>query len=192
MNFRGGFAPRTLVVGVITAVVLFATASTLLVAAVNDGFGTRRPASSGVTCSDPRLAGPIVHVTLSDMNAMMGAGGMMGGGLTMVSLRADTHSVRAGQVSFVVHNRGGLVHELLVMSLPADGAGTRAAGNTGKVDETAARGEASRPCGEGSGDGLGSGSTGWVTVNLPPGRYELICNEPWHYTSGMFDVLTAR
>jgi len=27
---------------------------------------------------------------------------------------------------------------------------------------------------------------------LKPGRYELVCDEPWHYAAGMFDVLTVN
>ncbi len=50
-------------------------------------------------------------------------------------------------------------------------------------------GEASRSCGAGVGDGISPGSTGWTTVDLKPGRYELACDQPWHYAAGMFDVL---
>jgi len=46
-------------------------------------------------------------------------------------------------------------------------------------------GEASQSCGPGSGDGIQAGTVGWVTLHPPTGRYELICNEPWHYGSGM-------
>ncbi len=29
-------------------------------------------------------------------------------------------------------------------------------------------------------------------MTLKPGRYELLCDEPWHYAAGMFTVLTVR
>ena len=35
---------------------------------------------------------------------------------------------------------------------------------------------------------------GSKNVNRPfsrPGRYELVCDEPWHYAAGMFDMLTV-
>jgi uncharacterized cupredoxin-like copper-binding protein len=32
---------------------------------------------------------------------------------------------------------------------------------------------------------------GWVTVTLAPGRYELVCNLPGHYVSGMYGELTV-
>ena len=28
-------------------------------------------------------------------------------------------------------------------------------------------------------------------ARLRPGRYELVCDQPWHYAAGMFDVLTV-
>jgi len=69
--------------------------------------------------------------------------------------------------------------------------GTRPTGGDGKVDESQSRGESSRSCAAGAGDGIALGATGWVTVNLAPGRYELVCDEPWHYANGMFDVVTV-
>ena len=29
-------------------------------------------------------------------------------------------------------------------------------------------------------------------MTLKPGHYELVCDEPWHYAAGMFDVLTVQ
>jgi uncharacterized cupredoxin-like copper-binding protein len=117
---------------------------------------------------------------------------MMGTGLMRPSLLVDPTSVSAGKISFVVHNEGNLVHEMLVMPLPRDGAGTRPTGSDGKIDESASLGEASQSCAAGRGDGIAPGATGWVTLDLVPGRYELICDQPWHYAAGMFDVLTVQ
>lgn len=58
------------------------------------------------------------------------------------------------------------------------------------MSETGSVGEASRSCGRSAGDGLTSGSVGWVTVTLKPGRYELVCNLPNHYSDGMHAELT--
>ncbi len=59
-------------------------------------------------------------------------------------------------------------------------------GRSGKIDETGALGEASKNCGEGSGEGIEAGATSWVTLTLKPGRYEFICNLPNHYADGMW------
>ena len=64
-------------------------------------------------------------------------------------------------------------------------------GTNGKIDETLHLGEASRSCGADVGDGIAPGSTGWTMVTLKAGRYELVCDQPWHYAAGMFDVLTV-
>ncbi|SOD72223.1 hypothetical protein SAMN05892883_1641 [Jatrophihabitans sp. GAS493] len=47
-------------------------------------------------------------------------------------------------------------------------------------------------CAEGAGTGIGSGTVSWVTVTLPPGRYELICNLPNRYADGMRQAVTVR
>jgi uncharacterized cupredoxin-like copper-binding protein len=59
------------------------------------------------------------------------------------------------------------------------------------VDESNSLAEASRTCGAGAGDGINPGAIGWVTVNLPVGNYELICDRPGHYAAGMFSELTV-
>jgi uncharacterized cupredoxin-like copper-binding protein len=179
---------RRAIVGVVALVLALAAASTIGVAALGGGIGPHRPNRfAAITCSDPQLPAPLVRVTLSDAGS-----GMMGPIPMMADLRAGPHSVPAGRISFLIHNRGGLVHEMLVLPLPADGPGTRSVNSDGKVDESPSLGEAPRSCAQGSGDGVAPGSKSWVTLNLQPGRYELICNEPWHYPAGMFDVLTVR
>ena len=61
----------------------------------------------------------------------------------------------------------------------------------GRVDETASLGEASASCAEGTGDGITSGSIGWVSLKLPPGNYELVCNLKNHYANGMHEAFTV-
>jgi uncharacterized cupredoxin-like copper-binding protein len=46
-------------------------------------------------------------------------------------------------------------------------------------------GEASNTCSADDGDGILPGGKGWTTLQLAPGRYELLCNLPGHYASGM-------
>jgi uncharacterized cupredoxin-like copper-binding protein len=146
------------------------------------------------SCAAPAsLPGQRVTVMLGDMGGrgyMMGAGSMMGG---RMMLRAYPQSVPAGQVSLVAVNHGSRTHELVVLPL-ATGAsvGTRAVGSDNTVSEAGSLGESSNSCGRGSGDGIRAGATGWVTLTLTPGRYELVCNLPGHYAAGMFTELDVR
>lgn len=149
---------------------------------------------SRLTCSAPSLPGSTVHVIVGDMGmtSMMGGVAPLGGHMM---LRAFPTSVPAGQVSFVVGNMGWRTHEMVVLSLASgQAAGQRAPGSDGRVDETGSLGEASASCADGSGDGIKSGSVGWVTVNLPVGHYELVCNLRNHYANGMHQafVVTAH
>ena len=180
--------------------------------------GAWRPAMMGgfptapQSCSPPALPGTVVEATLTDMGHMMGPGmmtpnvagqdvyrwphmGMMGmPGMQRVLLNPS--SVPTGPVSMRVFNAGFLNHELVVLPL-AQGQlpGQRSVGPDGKVDEAGSLGEASRTCGPDQGDeqtdnpGIASGATGWTTINLPPGRYELVCNIAGHYAAGMYAEL---
>lgn len=173
-------------------------------------------------CAPPALAGAVVDVNVSDMGAMMGPGmnggpmmgpgmmgpgmmgpgmmgpGMMNGGMGMGMMRlsANPISVPAGQVSLRVTNTGMLAHEVVVMPLgQGQNPGQRPVGASGEVDEAGSLGEAARTCGPGDGDGIAPGATGWTTLTLEPGRYELLCNISGHYGSGMYtelDVTPAR
>lgn len=69
--------------------------------------------------------------------------------------------------------------------------GTRPFGGDAKVDEAGSLGEASSSGGEGAGDGIVPGASGRLTVTLPPGQYELVCNLMGHYVSGMYRGLTV-
>jgi uncharacterized cupredoxin-like copper-binding protein len=139
-----------------------------------------------LTCSAPSsLSGRTVTVTLADtgMTHMMGGTAPMG---AHMMLRTTPTSVTAGQVTFVAQNMGWRAHELVVLPLPAGAQpGQRVPGADGKIEESGSLGEASANCAAGPGDGILAGSVGWVTVTLPAGRYELVCNLPNHYADGM-------
>ncbi len=190
------------------AAVVLAAGSTVGMAAAAGTFdaGAPTPSSSGVGCTAPTLPGELVDVTLSDMGGRMTGrsmmdGPMMGGSMMdgstagrwragMMSVALSTSGVRADVVSFRVANVGVMTHELVVLPLPAgQQAGRRRVDADGTVDESASLGEASRSCGAGEGAGIRAGSVGWLTVTLRPGRYELVCNLPGHYTAGMFAEL---
>lgn len=144
----------------------------------------------GPTCDVSSFPGQTVEVVLSDMGGMMG-GGMMPGG-RMMGIAARPSVAGAGTISFRVWNAGMMVHELVVMPLPGGGAGTRPVGADGRVSEDGSLGEASNSCGEGSGEGIAPGAASRVSLELPTGRYELLCNLPGHYAMGMFAELDVR
>lgn len=185
------------------AVAVLAAASTVTVAAATGAFTDHRATPSAARCHVPALPGAVVSVRLVDMRTMLGSGPMMGGRGPMMSQQnwhsfrpgmmrvvAAPTSVRAGTVSLRVTNVGYLTHELVVLPLPpAQPVGARSPGADGTVSEVGSLGEASASCAAGAGAGITSGSTGWVTLQLPAGRYELICNLPGHYAAGMYTEL---
>lgn len=152
---------------------------------VGRGHGAGGMMSGRVGTAVPRLDGTTVRVTAVDMGAMMGGRGHMG-------LVVDRAAVPAGTVSLVLANTGWRTHELVVLPL-ADGqqVGARSVGADGTVDESGSLGEASRSAGSGTGDGIAPRTAGWTTLDLPAGRYELICNLPGHYAAGMYTELTV-
>jgi uncharacterized cupredoxin-like copper-binding protein len=147
---------------------------------------------SRLTCSAPSsLQGTTVYVMVGDMGMTRMMGGVAPIGQHMM-LRAVPAQVPAGQVSVAVGNMGWRTHELVVLPLAqGESAGERVPGANGEVDETGSFGEASASCAAGSGEGIKAGSAGWVTLNLPAGRYELVCNLPNHYTDGMHQLLVV-
>lgn len=169
------------------ALIVLAGASTVALAAGGGAF--RHWASPSGQCTAPRLPGIVVDVTLTNMGGAM-MGGWQGSG--MMRILSDTQQVPAVTVSFRVANTGSLVHELIVLPLPTgQGVGQRAVARDNKVDETGSLGEASSTCGAGAGDGIDPGAIGWVTLDLSPGAYELVCNLPGHYAAGMYTRLTV-
>ena len=115
-----------------------------------------------------------------------------GMGMMMQRIFVVPSSVPAGPVSLRVHNTGALTHEVMMLPLNANQyPGQRAIGTNNQVDETGSLAEASRSCGADAGDGVLAGATAWTTVNLPPGRYELLCNIAGHYGAGMYAELDA-
>lgn len=148
------------------------------------------PDSAVSTCAAaPTLSGQRVTVMLGDTG---GRGPMMHGHGVM-TLRAAPQSVPAGSVSLVAVNRGTRTHELVVLPLGAgQPVGARAVNADDTVSEEGSFGEASNSCGRGPGDGIRPGATSWLTLTLDPGRYELVCNLPGHYTAGMYTELDVQ
>ena len=181
-----------LIAGVAT-VVLAAGSVTAVAAAHGSGSGTQRAGMSGGrmattnACTVPGLPGQVVTAVLGDMHGMT----MMNGSATRrMMLHASPQRVSAGTVSLAVLNHGTKKHELVVMPLAAGATvGSRTVGADDAVSETGSLGEASNNCGAGSGEGINAGSAGWLTLQLAPGRYEILCNLPGHYAAGMYAEL---
>jgi uncharacterized cupredoxin-like copper-binding protein len=167
------------------AAVLLGVGSTALAAAATGGF--HHSAAAAARCQTPQLSGSVVHVTLTDMGRIM-MGGQ--GGMGRMAIGESPQTVPAGVVSLQVANLGMRTHEVLVLPLPAgQGAGHRAVGSDGRVDESSSLGESSATCAQGAGDGIAAGGIGWVTLTLAPRRYELLCNIPGHYAAGAYTEL---
>ena len=148
---------------------------------------------STLTCAAPSaLPGSTVTVRLADMGMTRMMGGTAPRDAHML-LRASPPTVANGQVSVVASNVGWRTHELVVLPLANDAtAGQRVPAADGKVDEAGSMAEASRSCAPDVGEGITSGTVGWVTVTLAPGRYELLCNLKNHYADGMYAELDVR
>jgi len=129
------------------------------------GFGGTANAGSAPTASDDGVT--IVKATLSDT----------------MQITLDKYSVPAGQVRFLVTNGGRSTHELVV--LKTDLAADQLVPNPdepGKVVEEVHMGE--------TGDVDGTRFSG-LQVELGPGNYVIICNEPGHYMAGMHVAFTV-
>jgi len=148
---------------------------------------------SGSPRAAPKLPGTVVNISLTNMGgSMMGGQGnaMMGGGA--MGLSTDHATVPHGTVSFLVTNDGSIDHEMVVLPLTgSQTAGARPVGGDAKIDEAGSLGEASKTGGANAGNGIAPGASGWVTVTLAPGHYELVCNLPRHYGAGMYTQLNV-
>jgi uncharacterized cupredoxin-like copper-binding protein len=83
--------------------------------------------------------------------------------------RPDASSISAGKVTFVAHNSGRMIHELMVERSPIKLDGP------GRPNEDAAIGMI---------EDMTPGTTGRMTLKLKPGTYELFCNVTGHYAAG--------
>jgi uncharacterized cupredoxin-like copper-binding protein len=147
---------------------------------------------SDLTCTPPSApAGTVERVLLGDRHMTHMLGGVAPLGSQMM-LRAAPDQVPSGTITFVVANMGWRTHELVVLPLaPGGTAGELQPGPDGTVDEAASLGEASASCASGEGDGIKSGAVGWVSLDLPAGEYELVCNLPNHYANGMYQGIVV-
>ena len=98
---------------------------------------------------------------------------------------ADHKTIKAGDITFTVTNKGTLNHELLVIrtDLPLGGIPIGADNKFNEDDPKATN------LGE-SGE-YAVGLTKTFKVTLAPGKYQLVCNIPNHYKNGMHIAFTV-
>jgi uncharacterized cupredoxin-like copper-binding protein len=121
--------------------------------------------------------GRIVAITLLDPSDPSISGMVM---------RTDTPTVKAGRVTLEAVNQSkNLVHEVLVVPAPPEGSDLPYDTNKDTVIERRVRSLGEIP-------DLKPGVRGKLTVNLKPGTYLLLCNQPGHYKSGMWAKLVVE
>jgi len=116
--------------------------------------------------------------------AQPGTGGQVSVTLTDTGVTLAQTSVSSGPVTFKVKNAGSIEHELVVVQTDvAQDKIQPDADEPGKMSEAGAQGE--------SGD-LAAGAIKDFTLNLSPGKYVLMCNQPGHYMVGMHIAFVVR
>jgi uncharacterized cupredoxin-like copper-binding protein len=119
-----------------------------------------------------------VAITLQDPSVDPSNSGML--------IKTDTMKVKAGRVTLEAVNRSkDLVHEVLVVPAPTDGKELPYDIKTNTIIEKRVHslGEISE---------LKPGARGKLTLNLKPGTYLLLCNQPGHYKAGMSTKLVVE
>ena len=107
--------------------------------------------------------------------------GIMVGAPTEFTLQPAAVTVRRGAITFTVTNGGKAVHEMVILKLTSPSLAA----------VTAADGSAKEDTSVGEVADIDPGVTKTATVQLPPGIYALICNEPGHFAGGMHQILTV-
>jgi uncharacterized cupredoxin-like copper-binding protein len=103
---------------------------------------------------------------------------------TNMFMRLSQPSVPAGSITFTVTNEGTKEHEFEVFRT-STAAGDFAVGPDDKAEDPADAEELTEV------EGIEAGETETVTLELEPGHYALICNEPHHYEGGMYADFTV-
>jgi uncharacterized cupredoxin-like copper-binding protein len=100
-------------------------------------------------------------------------------------IKASRTTAPVGDVTFNVTNTStDMVHEMLVLPVSTANQPLPYLADKLTLDEskTKSAGEVSE---------LDPGKSGTLTVNLQPGTYLLVCNQPGHYAAGMWAMFTV-
>lgn len=118
-----------------------------------------------------------VQVSLQDAST--------GGDVHGMQMLAEAASVAAGPVTFHAANRSKtLVHEMLVVKVANADAKLPYNTKTSEVVENRVKKLGEIP-------DLRPGASGTLTLDLAPGSYRLLCNQPGHYKQGMWTAFTV-
>jgi uncharacterized cupredoxin-like copper-binding protein len=134
-------------------------------------------AVSALPALSVQAAGTAVQVRLEDAS--------LNGSLEGMRIKLDRDTVKTGPVTFRVTNESkALVHELIVVQTDLDVSDFPYDPVKGTIDERKVKslGEVSE---------LKPGKSGKLTVNLKPGPYLLMCNQPGHWHAGMWTKFTV-
>jgi len=154
-------------VGHMKALLATAAVSVLLLAACGTAVGTGSTTVNATSIPSVNPNARTVNATLTDSKIVL-----------------DQSTVPSGKITFNVRNTGTMVHEVVV--LKTDVAADKIAPNPdepGKMSEDGSQGE--------SGD-LDPTQAKTFTLDLAPGNYVLICNQPAHYLLGMHTAFVVK
>jgi len=149
------------------ALLVTATVSVLLLAGCGTAGGTNVTKVDATNAATVNTSATTVNATRTDSKIVL-----------------DKSSVPSGKITFLVSNAGTMTHEVVV--LKTDVAADKIAPNPeepGKMSEDGSQGE--------SGD-LDPTQKATFTLDLVPGNYVLICNQPAHYLLGMHIAFTVK
>lgn len=101
------------------------------------------------------------------------------------AFKLSTTTVPAGKVTFAVTNTGKAAHEMVVIETPTNAADMKPDSEGHAASEEGAVGEI--------GDDMMTAGAGpiYLTIDLKPGHYSLVCNVTGHYEGGMYADLTV-
>jgi uncharacterized cupredoxin-like copper-binding protein len=124
-------------------------------------------AFAGAAAANPSAA-PAIRVTLGKPGEF--------------AITPSVATARAGKATFVITNRGTITHEVNVI---------RVAGPTVVLPRGRTPGQVLERGKIAAAEGLRAGRHTSLSVVLKPGRYQLFCNIPGHYMSGMRTTITV-
>jgi uncharacterized cupredoxin-like copper-binding protein len=124
------------------------------------------------------VAEQVVTITLQDPSGDSSVSGMV--------MKTDAPTVKAGRLTLQALNQSKeLVHEVLVVPAPRAGKELPYDAKKDMIIEK-------RVLSLGEISDLKPGARGKLTLNLTPGTYLLLCNQPGHYKAGMSASLVVQ